>query len=1101
MEFIGSWDRKVIALGQSKAWVAFSRLFWIFLLYHLLRTGGIFSISEDFFLLIALQLCSFVILRFPDTLAGPRASRIILLVADFLFMSWGLAAFYRIDGVPPWPLIVFFPALYALLVMAPRLRIFLWSALIAGALLVPVAIWAAGIVSPFRIVSLLAFWAFLVLYLGLTAFPVNATLSLLSRFEKTTERAEDLFRLSVEMADAGTIRELFQTAANSVSKHFPDTRVDALRLAAGEQAELILRPETQGKFPTESPSPNLKECLASGNLTVADDTPPAPRGPESRPAPAKAAGGSVILIPVQMPSNNGKGYVLRVSWASPRIFRDEENAYFRTIHEALRTHFRRIQTESDLTEEKRDLQSKYQPLVKENQDHIALAAILERFATATSLETCMSGLAQSFHGALGADAALFFFLSPAHTLEAVGVFGPNKPELPALFRVSPDRSLVGDCVKNNKVFVHGHLKPPEPTDVHLEDLPALLKAEVKSLITLPLSRAGQVYGCLVLCGRRPGQFRMEAMNLLSRIQAPLGDGIALLKGRDECERELVTGRKRTRLFNGILQAFKAGALQERLGSVFQETFELDWCRFYTVNPASNEWTAVSGDLYFDPADTLHKQCAPDPLMERARINGEGIIVDNTLDDPECPDFSSQQSCRMVVPILHEGEVLGLVDAVAHLERLLTHQDLTLASAAAELIGNFIIFGRFTKGRQENVGKDALTGLPDRNRFIEALEAEAKRCQDARKPYVTAILDVDDLGKINADQGILAGDGIIRAVAEITRAVARPNHFVARCGGNAFAILMPETNMEKAVPIIRQILDWVRTQPFPGGTQVQASAGLAGYPVHGQTASDVFGAAEQSLRRVKQSSKDSFAFPGRELFPVQGKSSRIDTAQLFNDILGPGKKPGPHTVATLNSLIRHLDGKGFDPFVIGDVLYRLILMLDYPERHNEYYNLVPEMVIRLGKELNLTQPRIRDLLLAAKVYDIGKFLLTDDILYANRPLEEDERQSVREHVGAGVKQVLQPHRIFAPILSPVKFHHERWDGSGYPWNLKGDEIPLESQILGIVDVFKALVTERPYKKRMSMAESMEILNGFKNSMFESQLIDAFFKVVESMKVMR
>jgi len=90
-------------------------------------------------------------------------------------------------------------------------------------------------------------------------------------------------------------------------------------------------------------------------------------------------------------------------------------------------------------------------------------------------------------------------------------------------------------------------------------------------------------------------------------------------------------------------------------------------------------------------------------------------------------------------------------------------------------------------------------------------------------------------------------------------------------------------------------------------------------------------------------------------------------------------------------------------------------------------------------------------------------------------------------------------VFAPLLAIIKFHHERWDGSGYPWKLKQEEIPEEARILGLVDVFKALATDRPYRARRPLGEVLDSMRQMRGSLFQAELVDALLRVVEDLKI--
>jgi hypothetical protein len=282
-------------------------------------------------------------------------------------------------------------------------------------------------------------------------------------------------------------------------------------------------------------------------------------------------------------------------------------------------------------------------------------------------------------------------------------------------------------------------------------------------------------------------------------------------------------------------------------------------------------------------------------------------------------------------------------------------------------------------------------------------------------------------------------------------------------------------------------------------KVTLSTGVASFPQHGQTATAVIAACRQSLAKAREQGPGSLAYPETETLLINGKSFQLNTATLYAEVLGAARAPGPHTRETLPALIGRLQQMGCDAGLMGDVLSRLLTRLDYPERHQEILTILPELVRRLGAEMRLNDQKIRYLLLAYKIYDIGKFSIPQEVLYAPRALSDAERQLVMSHVSVAVQDILNPHKVFAPLLAIIKFHHERWDGSGYPWKLKQEEIPEEARILGLVDVFKALATDRPYRARRPLGEVLDSMRQMRGSLFQAELVDALLRVVEDLKI--
>lgn len=127
----------------------------------------------------------------------------------------------------------------------------------------------------------------------------------------------------------------------------------------------------------------------------------------------------------------------------------------------------------------------------------------------------------------------------------------------------------------------------------------------------------------------------------------------------------------------------------------------------------------------------------------------------------------------------------------------------------------------------------------------------------------------------------------------------------------------------------------------------------------------------------------------------------------------------------------------------------------------------------GEFLRLPRNEVRDLMWGAYLHDIGKVGIPDSVLLKTDKLSDAEWEIMRQHVLIG-EQICQPLRTMRGVTPIIRHHHERWDGSGYPDRLKGDEIPFLAQVFQLIDIYDALTHERPYKPAFSPQESLEIM---------------------------
>jgi HD-GYP domain-containing protein (c-di-GMP phosphodiesterase class II) len=170
-------------------------------------------------------------------------------------------------------------------------------------------------------------------------------------------------------------------------------------------------------------------------------------------------------------------------------------------------------------------------------------------------------------------------------------------------------------------------------------------------------------------------------------------------------------------------------------------------------------------------------------------------------------------------------------------------------------------------------------------------------------------------------------------------------------------------------------------------------------------------------------------------------------------------------------------------------------LDARDRETEGHSLrVARIAYRLGLRIGLTLDQAKILERGSILHDIGKIGISDSILLKPGPLSEQEWQIMREHPDIGAR-IIEGIPFLQDALPVIRFHQERWDGSGYPIGLKGHEIPIMARIFGIVDAFDALTNDRPYRKRSSVSESMALLREKMGILFDPVIFAEFEAMIE------
>ena len=158
--------------------------------------------------------------------------------------------------------------------------------------------------------------------------------------------------------------------------------------------------------------------------------------------------------------------------------------------------------------------------------------------------------------------------------------------------------------------------------------------------------------------------------------------------------------------------------------------------------------------------------------------------------------------------------------------------------------------------------------------------------------------------------------------------------------------------------------------------------------------------------------------------------------------------------------------------------------------------VQRIAVEIGRELGLSRHRLETLRFAGLFHDIGKIGVPDAILMKPSGLTDEEFDVVKRHPEDGARIVGRLHSLHATVPA-ILYHHERWDGRGYPHGLTADEIPVEAGIVGLADAFDAMTTDRPYSDARPLEEAVEEIVRNRSTQFAPATVDAFLRVADRM----
>ncbi len=328
--------------------------------------------------------------------------------------------------------------------------------------------------------------------------------------------------------------------------------------------------------------------------------------------------------------------------------------------------------------------------------------------------------------------------------------------------------------------------------------------------------------------------------------------------------------------------------------------------------------------------------------------------------------------------------------------------------------------------------DKLTGLYNRAFF----EEELKRIDTERQLPISLIMgDVNGLKLINDALGHHEGDKLLIKVAQVLRKACRQEDIVARWGGDEFIILLPECDKVAASRVFERIKNSCQhIDELP--IQISLSLGLSSKNSMTQDTKEVIKEAEDKMYRNKL---------------LESRSARS---------------------SFIISLEKTLRTRSHET--------------------KEHCHRMQEIAHWIGKAVELPDSELDNLKLLATLHDIGKIAISNSILDKPGRLSPEEWESIKKHPEIGYRIALSSPEL-APIAEAILNHHERWDGTGYPLGLKGENIPLISRIIAIADTYDVMLNGRPYQKAVSQEEAMVEIERCAGTQFDPKLARIFVEL--------
>lgn len=375
-----------------------------------------------------------------------------------------------------------------------------------------------------------------------------------------------------------------------------------------------------------------------------------------------------------------------------------------------------------------------------------------------------------------------------------------------------------------------------------------------------------------------------------------------------------------------------------------------------------------------------------------------------------------------------------------------------------------------------ISLDPHTGLLNYRHFMQRLNNNFYKALSCKQDISMLMVDIDHFCSINTLHGVSRGNHILKEMANVIRENIPSDFIAARFSGTQMAILMPRTDINTAFNISESLYSTISEHNF--GFQdlninihLTVYMALGGYPHCGDvhTSQQLLDSVSGKLNAAKKMGTGSIL--------VCSPDEENWREEVAKEWLWMGGEKYRYTMEFVNALANAVKSKDC-----------------YTREHSA---IMSDYAAYIAEHLGLNSQDIRSVRFGSLLHDIGKIGIDKMILLKPTALTDAEYSVIKQHpvIGAEIIRSVHPLRDVVPF---VLHHHERFDGTGYPKGLKGEEIPLGARIISLADVFQALTSDRPYRKALPEEEAVSIITDNSGKFFDPRIVNAFLQVYKNFK---
>lgn len=461
---------------------------------------------------------------------------------------------------------------------------------------------------------------------------------------------------------------------------------------------------------------------------------------------------------------------------------------------------------------------------------------------------------------------------------------------------------------------------------------------------------------------------------------------------------------------------------------------------------------------------------------------------------EVPGYALQQTAA----IHYNNKIYGYVTVYSSLVHLIRNSImLTILFLMAGLLmikyaWDTNSLSRQLKRANSELGRlaitDEKTGLLNATTSVEKLGAVIQKSQFG-KGLCFLFIDIDYFKKYNDVCGHMEGDKRLVELAQLLKENLGKKDIVGRFGGDKFIVIMPRTMEEVGLENAQRILRAINQFEFPGEEclpkgKLTVSIGFVHSLEDGMHSRELMNQADKALYWAKETGRNTIRQYERAKLLTEGLLD-LNMADTY-----PAMKR-EITAKALDTFIKNVNEYMYDAYE--PTARSLLKALEIWEVETVKHSLrVNRIAMEIGKKLGVSLKELSNLNIGTLLHDIGKLSIGDSILLKGGPLTCGEYALMKNHPQVGFA-IVRDNKLLSHASKVILYHHEHFDGTGYPNGMKGTEIPLLARICSLADAFDAMSSGRPYKEGICLEKAKQEIVRCSGSQFDPQVVDAFLQI--------